>query len=278
MKRTIIMLASLVMTIVIFAQNPAIILAHRGGGTEQDENVLAAFKHSYESGINSFETDVRMTLDGVLVISHDASLKRIFGVDGTIEKMTARQLRKLKTKQGNPILFLEDLLDFFKDKPNLYVEFEMKTDDKDRETGAYLYDEDRLAEYCTKIYTQCKAVMPKDANWSLTSFDHRPHKYLHAKYPEAVLGLITGEGCTEQTIKLCKQLGVKRLAAGLDRTPRRGVKMAHANQINVNLWPGTKVADSLLALYLGADYICTDVPLRLKKYLRQNPPGRTYRF
>lgn len=278
MKKTVLTLVALLMAMTTLAQRTAIILAHRGGGTEQEENVLKTFQHSYEAGINSFETDVRMTKDGVLVISHDSSLERTCGIEGTIERMTAKELRKVKTKQGSPLLFLEDLLDFLKDKPHLYVEFEMKTDDKVKETGAFLYEGERLEEYCNKMYEQCKAKMPKDADWTLTSFDHKPLQKIHAQHPEAVLGLITSEGCTEETVKLCKQLGVRRLAALLDKSSRKGVKTAHVNRINVNLWPGSKFSDALLAMYLGADYICTDVPMGAMEYLKKNPPGRPYRF
>lgn len=280
MKRITFVLACLLLSLSTFAQRTAIVLAHRGGGTaeQQDENVLAAFQHSYEAGYHSFETDVRMTADGVFVIAHDSSLVRTCGIKKTVERCTAEELRSIRTKKGNPLLFLDDLLEFFKDKPGLYVEFEMKTDDKIKSTGEILYEGDRLKMYCEKLYQQCKAKMPADADWSLTSFDARALKILHEMYPEAVLGLITSEGCTEETVKYCKELGVKRVAAFLDKTSRKGVKTAHFNHINVNLWPGSKYSDALLALYLGADYICTDLPIGIMEFMKKNPQSRKIRY
>lgn len=70
-------------------------------------NTLEAFQNSYEQGLRGFETDIRMTKDGELVLFHDASLERITGRQGSIEEMTAAELRKIKTKKGNPLLFLE---------------------------------------------------------------------------------------------------------------------------------------------------------------------------
>ena len=252
--------------------------SHRGGRMEHDENTLSAFQASHDAGYTGYETDLRMTADGHLVVTHDSNLERTTNGTGAVEKLTRKQIEQLRTKKGHKLMFIDELMAWLKDKKGLYVEFEMKTDDKVKETGAFLYEGERLEEYCNKMYEQCKAKMPKDADWALTSFDHRPLQKIHAQHPEAVLGLITSEGCTEETVKLCKQLGVRRLAALLDKSSRKGVKTAHANRINVNLWPGSKFSDALLAMYLGADYICTDVPMGAMEYLKKNPPGRPYRF
>ena len=45
------------------------VIGHRGGRYEFEENTLAAFKGSYEKGVRGYETDIRMTADGELVIT-----------------------------------------------------------------------------------------------------------------------------------------------------------------------------------------------------------------
>ena len=50
------------------------LFAHRGSRFEYDENTLPAFKASYDAGLRGFETDIRMTRDGALVITHDLEL------------------------------------------------------------------------------------------------------------------------------------------------------------------------------------------------------------
>lgn len=50
------------------------ILAHRGLATRARENTAAAFAAALEAGADGFETDVRRTRDGALVLHHDRLL------------------------------------------------------------------------------------------------------------------------------------------------------------------------------------------------------------
>ena len=75
-----------------FAQNQEIrLFSHRGGRLEHDENTLRAFEASYRAGYRGFETDVRMTRDGALVITHDSSLERTTDGKGVVEQHTREQ-------------------------------------------------------------------------------------------------------------------------------------------------------------------------------------------
>ena len=54
---------------------PAII-AHRGAAAEAPENTMLAFDLGLELGAEALELDVRRSLDGELVVIHDATLDR----------------------------------------------------------------------------------------------------------------------------------------------------------------------------------------------------------
>ena len=99
MKRITITLLSLLFTATAMAQQATeiMVIGHRGGRAEFEENTLAAFKGSFEKGVRGYETDIRMTADEELVITHDASLKRMAGVDLNVEKSTRKEIKKVKT-------------------------------------------------------------------------------------------------------------------------------------------------------------------------------------
>lgn len=54
-----------------------LIAAHRGGGELMPENTLSAFDNCIQYNVSMLETDIWMTEDGVLVISHDETVKRM---------------------------------------------------------------------------------------------------------------------------------------------------------------------------------------------------------
>ena len=69
---------------------------YRGGTSSAPENTLPAFEHAVALGYRYLETDVHLTLDGVLVAFHDADLQRTCGVDRTIAATTWAELRELR--------------------------------------------------------------------------------------------------------------------------------------------------------------------------------------
>lgn len=57
-----------------------LILAHRGlPGADRHENTTAAIAAAFDSGADGVEVDLRLTVDGVLAVSHDPDLGRLTG-------------------------------------------------------------------------------------------------------------------------------------------------------------------------------------------------------
>jgi glycerophosphoryl diester phosphodiesterase len=241
----------------LVAQEKWLVFAHRGGSREFDENTLAAFRGSYEKGLRGFETDVRMTKDGELVILHDNSLDRTFNASGAVEQKMAAELGGITTrKSGQPMLFLKDLLAYFADKPGVYLELEMKTSDK------ALYPETRLKEYCRKL-DEAARRKPQGSFYVFTSFDERSLKTMKAVDAHADLLLIVGEPCSAKVVARAKALGVNRVGCLIEGTSRAAVREAQKAGLRVSVWPGGCLQDYYLAVGLGADAICTDIPVAI---------------
>ena len=241
--------------------------SHRGGRMEYDENTVSAFEASYTAGYRGYETDIRMTKDGKLVILHDSNLVRTTDTEGVVEQMTEAQIRQARTKKGNKVLFLDELMDWLDSKGDVtYVEFELKT------SPVELYPEERLREYCDKLHERVTRNQPKGATYLFTSSDYRGLRYLQQNYPGVQMLLITGKPCNDETIALCKAMGIDRLGATMDGTSRAAVKKAHEQGLIVSLWPGQSVADAMLGIYLGADFLCTDIPVEVKTYMEAKAP------
>lgn len=236
--------------------------AHRGGAHEFEENTLFAFRSSYEKGVRGFELDVRMTRDGELVVLHDDSLDRTHQGQGPVEHLEAAQARQiLSRKQQEPLLFLDTLLDFLKDKPGMYVEFEMKTSNK------ALYPDSRIAEYAATLHRKVTAFVPEGSTYLFTSFDPRPLKAIKQIDANADIMLIKGGPLTPELMEAAKAVGSRRIAARMEGTTRLAVREAQKQGFIVTGWPGHSLKDYFLGLGLGVDAICTDVPVQVQEYI-----------
>ena len=262
MRRIIFTLSALIIAASAMAQqNTSIeVLGHRGGRYEFDENTISAFEGAYKKGIHSFETDVRLTADNDLVVIHDASLKRVAGKDVDVEKCTREEISKYTTEKGNPIPFADQLAEFFSTRDIHYIEWEMKSGN---------YNQERLDIYCDKLYKTVMPLKPAGAIYVFSSFDTRSIQTMKRLHPDAECMYITGKGMSDELIKTAKKLGVRRVACKISETTRKSMQKAHKAGLIVNLWPGGSVEDFELAIALGADIACTDIPVQLVQFTKK---------
>lgn len=85
-------------------------LAHRGFSPEGRENTLAAFRAAAALGFGYLETDVRTTRDGVLLALHDASLDRVAGTGGPVDRLSLREVMGLRVGGSEPVPTFEEVL------------------------------------------------------------------------------------------------------------------------------------------------------------------------
>src|SRR5436190_1407029 len=101
--------------LVLFAGNPLMafdLQGHRGARGLAPENTLAAFARALEIGVTTLETDLAVTKDGVIVLSHDPVLNPdiVRGPDGqwlsapgpAINTLTLEELKRFDIGRLDP--------------------------------------------------------------------------------------------------------------------------------------------------------------------------------
>ncbi|MBW8799720.1 MAG: glycerophosphodiester phosphodiesterase [Streptomyces sp.] len=78
-------------------------VAHRGDPYHFRENTLDSLRSALQRGADAVETDVRLTRDGVPVLLHDKTLKRLWEHDRPLHALSADEVRGL-TAGGVPTL------------------------------------------------------------------------------------------------------------------------------------------------------------------------------
>ena len=102
--------------------------AHRGlfdNNSAAPENSLAAFQKAVDAGYG-IELDVQLSKDNKLVVFHDATLKRMCGVDGKVWDYTLAELKQFKLASSNETIpTFEEFLKIVDGKVPFILEFKL---------------------------------------------------------------------------------------------------------------------------------------------------------
>lgn len=112
------------------------LIAHRGlyDNKKIKENTIMAFDKAFQNGFDGFETDLRLTKDGKVVLMHDPVISRVSDSYGLVRSLNYSELKKkfrdiallqdITSKYHKKIIFLElkDKIDVTKylDDENIY--------------------------------------------------------------------------------------------------------------------------------------------------------------
>ncbi len=236
--------------------------AHRGGARESTENSLAAFKNAAALGYRYFETDVRATADGTVMVFHDASLNRVTDRVGRISALPYTEVKKARIGGKGRILKLEDLLAAFPDG-------RFNIDIKDDHTLAPFCD---LIERLDVLHRICVASF---SVIRLRSVRHRFGAAVATSLgPPEVAGLVAASrlgrfswlaNTTFPSDASCVQVPEKRSFVPI--VTRAFIEAAHERNMAVHVWTVDEENVMNRLLDLGVDGLITDKPTLLRDVL-----------
>ncbi|CRK30828.1 hypothetical protein BN1708_005269 [Verticillium longisporum] len=108
-------------------------IAHRGYKSRYPENSMAAFRAAVSVGTHAIETDIHLSADHEVVLSHDGNLKRCFGVDKPVSACPWSYLATLRSLRAphEPMPRLVDLLRYLAEpgRDKIWILLDVKVDD-----------------------------------------------------------------------------------------------------------------------------------------------------
>ncbi len=286
-----------------------LIAAHRGGGDNNPENTLLAFREAVQTiGVDIIESDLYLTKDGYLVYNHDAYIDETCNVNGDISLEEVEQLEEgqrhyirdmtlEELQQYNFGYYFEDangsrpykdatdleglglqiatadqlFSEFYESNPDLMFIVEIK------DSGQRGYDA------CRILYEQLQKYPKYLDQIVIGTFHDEIEEELKTNYPDLYRGAPTG---TAATFVLTQYLGVNLFdgsdfaclqipmdydIAGINisLTARTIIDRAHRRNIAVQYWTINDPEEMRLLIELGVDAIMTDDPTLLKEILEE---------
>ncbi|MFV0307430.1 MAG: glycerophosphodiester phosphodiesterase [Desertimonas sp.] len=214
------------------------VIAHRGASRQCRENTLEAFRRAVELGADGIELDVRATVDGKLIVHHDAVL-----ADGrTIVHTAAAELPGYVPGLG-------DALDACRD---VMVNLEIKNDpaDPDFDPG------DGVATAVVALVGQRSEPIDR---WLISSFRIETVDAVRAADPNLQTALLSGVDTTH-AIETCRRRGHPTWHPWAGAVTAEAIETAHRAGLRVNTWTCNDPDHAVKLAGWGIDGIVTDVP------------------
>ncbi len=86
------------------------IVGHRGAAGVALENTLESIRAAIKAGVRELEIDIRLTRDGIFVLSHDPDLRRVANSPLIIAESTLTELQAVPFPNGERIVTLSEAL------------------------------------------------------------------------------------------------------------------------------------------------------------------------
>ena len=224
------------------------ITAHRGSSGKAPENTMAAMAKALDDLADYVEIDVQETKDGVVVLGHDDSLKRVSGINRPISFYTFEELQKIDVGtwfsadfQGERIPSLEETMEFCKGRI------------KDLGSGSRLPD--KVAELIDKHQMREQCVV--------TSVRFSYLARIKELDPEIRTGYIISAAYGDYY----SSDDIDFISLRSSFVSERLVEAAHAKGKAVHAWTVNSKSEMERMKMLGVDNIITDYPVIAREIL-----------
>ncbi|MBK5207921.1 MAG: family 16 glycosylhydrolase [Flavobacteriaceae bacterium] len=229
---------------IVFADNK--VIAHRGAWKKHNlpQNSIASLKQAIKLNCTGSEFDVRMTLDGILIINHDPRYNNL-----EIEKTNYSKLVAFKLSNGEKLPTLKEyLLAGIENNTATRLVCEIKPSKISKERGQLI---------AAKVVQLVEKLKAKDLI-IYVSFDYEILKKIRKIDPTASTQYLE----SDKSIVQLKEDGI----SGADyyyadyKNHVEWIESAKKNNITLNAWTVNKVADMDWFLANNFDFMTTDEP------------------
>jgi glycerophosphoryl diester phosphodiesterase len=230
---------------------PCLVIAHRGAPLVAPENTPASFRAALAAGAQAVELDVHVTRDGVPVVFHDHSLRRLTGDRRQVTACTWAQLRRLRVAGRGRIPRLADVLRLVRGRALVQIELKrgapvapVVAAVRAARAGGFVH----LASFSGRIVRDCAQLAPE-----------LPRELI-AHRPRDARGL------------LARMRAVRAHGLSLDHrlvVSAPFIRALHVAGATVWCWTVNDDARARRLARLGVDGIITDNPALLRRALGQ---------
>lgn len=248
--------------------NP-LIIAHRGASGLAPENTLSAFSKAIEIGVDRIEMDLRMTLDGEVVVIHDKTILRTTNGRGSVRKLGLKRLKKYSAGswfhpkfEQEKVPTLREVLELVNGQTTLLLEI--------KNGSPYHHGIERNIVNLVNEYNAHKWCIVQSFNDRvLNNFRELPNLNSDIqKLFSAFIPVAPFYGGSKFSYKRLRNYHyADEVNINYKYVSPRVVKKVHQMNKKVNVWTVNEKSNMKKYIQMGVDGIITDFPDRLKQLI-----------
>ncbi|MBO9667787.1 MAG: glycerophosphodiester phosphodiesterase, partial [Bdellovibrio sp.] len=192
------------------------LMGHRGARDRAPENTLRSFKALLESNVSVVEFDIHQSADGVWIVHHDETLDRTTVGTGLVSEKTWSELHDIRTKEGDPLPRLEDVLSIFKDT-SMELQIEVKS----------LGDFQKLGEVLSRNFNLSQVTV--------ISFNHRWLYEIKTKHRSIKTACLLS-GLPMNPVEIVRSAKADGISLSVNWIDEALVKRCHEDGLTVTAW------------------------------------------
>ncbi len=215
-------------------------IGHRGARAYETENTLESFRKALELGANAVELDVRRSRDRKLILSHDESLKHVFGKEVPVRAATLPEMKQLT---GHRILTLDEAFLFLRGKVNKVL-VELKETGYEEEVLEVIREQKMEDRVILISFHEAALARVRDLNGKIET------GLIYAKF--------------RNPLETALKLKARYLVPLYRFVHSRDVEKAHRKNLKVIVWTINTEEEAREFVAKGVDGIASDMPDVLK--------------
>lgn len=253
-----------------------LVIAHRGGAGISPENTIFAFKRSVELGVDVLELDLRSTIDGELIVIHDAQVNRTTDGTGLVSAMTLEEIKKLDagfrwTNDGGKTfpfrgkdIKIPTLRQVFEAFPDIKINIEPKHNTP--------LPAKPLCDLIKEFNRADKVIVGTFQDEVLKDFRQTCKGVATSASPSEVSFFLAGYklGLSESYSPEMQVLQIPKNLGSLQIVTEDYIKAAHKRNLDVHVWTVDDIKDMKRLIEIKVDGIMTNYPDRLLELLNKS--------
>ena len=245
-----------------------LVLPHRGGMEVVPENTLEALEYSDRNKFTHFETDLRMSKDGIVFLHHDETLDRTTRAEGKVSEYLWRDLLKInagekfyerKNINGKKTTFisLDDALAKFS---NIKLNLDLKQSGMEKKVLEIIMDSKASERTLVSSFSPRRLRKFQEINQYNIAISASIKENLQSMFNSRFFHLWN---LRVQALQIpTRWNGIRVLTNNL-------VEYAHSKNIKVHVWTINNLNILEDCLELGCDGIMTDRPVEVREFIME---------